>query len=72
MYDSTEYIVRRWRIVLLVRQWRKPHIAHLILSFRTEMAYKVQNRQVVECIEMELVFGIQDREAFVIDKPVRS
>lgn len=44
MHDGTEDIVRRRRIILLVRQRRKPHIADLVLRFRTEMAYEVENR----------------------------
>jgi len=44
MHDGTEDIVRRRRIILLIRQRRKPHIADLVLRFRTEMAYEVENR----------------------------
>jgi hypothetical protein len=71
MHDGTEYIVRRWRIILLIRQGCKPYIADLILSFRAKMTYKVQNRQIVECIEMELVLRVYDLQAFVIDQAIR-
>lgn len=36
------------------------------------MTYEIQNRQIVECIEMELVLRVYDLQAFVIDQAVRS
>lgn len=44
---------------MLIRQRCESHVAHLVLCLGTQMAYKVQNRQIVECIKMELVLGIE-------------
>lgn len=35
------------------------------------MTYEIQNRQIVECIEMELVLRVYDLQAFVIDQAIR-
>lgn len=65
-----EPIVRRRWVVLVVRQWCEADFANQILRLGAQMSYEIENGKVIECIEVKLVLGHQDRETLVVDEAI--
>ena len=47
---------------MLIREQRKPDL---------QMSYEIQNRQIVESVEVEKVLRVHDGKTFVVDQSVR-
>ena len=67
---AEDIVAGRW-IVLVVREWCESDLSNKTFCLRTKVSYEIQNRQIVECIEMELVLRVYDLQAFVIDQAIR-
>lgn len=72
MNDRTKDIVACWWIILLVRERRKPNFPDQALCLGAEMPYEIQNRQVVEGIEVKQVLRVHDGKTLMIDKAAGS
>lgn len=71
VYHSTKRIVVRL-VVRIVGEKCQPDFPDLAFGLGAQVAYKVQNGQVVESIEMEKILRIHDGKTFMIDQSVRS
>jgi hypothetical protein len=68
VYDGAKGIVVGRLLVLIIRERCQPDLPYQTLGFGAQMSYEVQNRQIVEGVEVEEVFGIEYGETFVIDQ----
>ena len=69
MYHSAKRIVVRL-VIRIVGEKCQPDFPDLAFGLGAQVAYKVQNGQVVESIEVKKILGIHDRETFMIDQSV--
>lgn len=53
---------------MFIREWRKTNFPDQTLRLRAEMAYEIENRQVVESIKVKQVFRVHNGKTFVVDQ----
>ena len=64
---AEDIVAGRW-IVLVVREWCESDLSNKTFCLRTKVSYEIQNRQVVEGIEVKQVLRVHDGKTFVVDQ----
>lgn len=64
---AEDIVAGRW-IVLVVREWCESNLPNKTFCLRTKVTYEIQNRQVIECIEVKQVLRVHNGETLVVDQ----
>lgn len=68
---AKDIVACRW-VALLVRQRCEPDFTHHAFGFWTKVPYEIQNRQIIESVEVKQIFRVHNGETFVVDEAARS